>query len=171
VGGATLAPAAEPTAQPALTFAGLSALLSFGAAHPADGDLIETWVHVAGLDGLADGLYRHDRPGAGLRPGARGNLAAGIAAATLAAPSAAILHLMVVGKLARAFEMHGERGYRRALMSAGARMGELALAAAGLGFVATSLEFYDRDVDALLGLDGLAEGVLAVAAVTARPTG
>jgi hypothetical protein len=147
------------------TLADLSALLSFGGGRAFDGDLIETWVHVVGVADLADGLYRHDRPAAGLRLVSRGNLGAQIASATVAPSVPPPLQVFIAGNLARAFALHGEPGYRRALLAGGAHTRELTFAAAGLRFAATLVAFYDREVDAILGLDGLAEGTLAVLAV------
>jgi SagB-type dehydrogenase family enzyme len=142
----------------------LAALLAPPAS--ADGDLIDLFFHVRSVDGLPAGLYRFGVKGAArlIRRGDLGNEIGKM----LTAPEAVRVPLQVViaGAFARAAQASGERGYRRALIAAGARARtiELSAAALGLGLAATT-EFYDRELDAFLGLDGVDSGALVLIAV------
>ena len=61
---------------------------------------------------------------------------------------------------------HGERGYRLGLIEAGRLVERLVHAAASLGLAAIETgDFYDREFDVLLGLDGVTAGTLALVAV------
>jgi hypothetical protein len=152
-----------------LTLAALSALLAFGGGADGDRHLVEVYFHVAGIEGLPGGLYRHDRAAAGARLVRRGDLFARIAAALV--PPAALargsIQMFIAGNLASGFALHGERGYRLSLMAAGARLRDLGLAAAALHLRDSRPAFHDREIDAILGLDGLTEGALAMVAVSA----
>ena len=142
----------------------LAALLS--SHDPADSELIDIYFHVRSVDGLPSGLYRHgDRGSARLIR--RGDLGRPLGE-TLAAPEPARspLHIAIAGAFARAAAASGERGYRLALMAAGARSRQIGLIAAALGLgLAITADFYDRELDALLGLDGIDTGVLILLAI------
>jgi SagB-type dehydrogenase family enzyme len=82
----------------------------------------------------------------------------------LAAPAAGVF--LFVGVFARSTFKYGERGYRFTLLEAGHMAQSLLLAAAALGLAAAPLGgFFDRDLDAWLGLDGSGAGVLYAVAV------
>jgi hypothetical protein len=151
---------AEAAAPNALTPGHLSALLHSGR---GGSPLAVVFVHLTGVDGVADGLYRHDAASGGLRVVRRDVHGARVAGA-LVVPSgiAPRLWLFVAGSLARAAALHGERGYRSALIAAGERIAGIDEAAKRLGSGVLRPDFYDREIDALVGLDGLSEAVLAV---------
>jgi hypothetical protein len=65
-----------------------------------------------------------------------------------------------------AFE--GPRGYRRALLDCGALIQLLSsLTARVNGTLAVTTDFYDRELDSVLGLDGVERTVAAVAVIQA----
>ena len=76
---------------------------------------------------------------------------------------------LFVASFPQAIARWDERGYRLTLISAGAVARELGLVAAatGLGSVVTAA-FYDREIDRLLGLDGVMRSTLLVIAVGAQ---
>jgi SagB-type dehydrogenase family enzyme len=129
---------------------------------------VDIWFHSTSIDGMPAGLYRLDRAAGRVRliRGAdlTGHIAAALLEPGLATRSA--LQLFVVADLAHLAMRHGERGYRYALVEAGRVVRDLDLVAAALGLMAVATgEFRDRDIDALLGLDGLASGTLFMVAV------
>lgn len=133
---------------------------------PADSELIDLYFHVRSVDGLPAGLYRLGVKGAA-RLIRRGDLGKELAETLMVPePMHAPLQIVIAGAFARAAATSGERGYRQALIAAGARGRAIELIAAGLGlgFAATT-DFYDRELDAVLGLDGVDTGVLVLIAV------
>ena len=88
---------------------------------PADSELIDIYFHVRAVDGLPSGLYRLGARGSA-RLIRRGDLGRPLGD-TLAAPEPARspLQIAIAGAFARAAAASGERGYRLALMAAGAR--------------------------------------------------
>jgi hypothetical protein len=136
------------------------------AAPAADQELIATHFHVRAVDGLPAGLYRLGTRGQA-RLFRRGDLRKELSA-TLLSPElgGTPLQIVLAGAFAVAAATSGERGYRRVLLAAGARAEMVSVTAAALGLaVATATEFYDRELDGLLGLDGIDAGALAVIAV------
>jgi SagB-type dehydrogenase family enzyme len=142
----------------------LAALLAPQAA--ADAELIEVYFHLRAVDGLPPGLYRLGARGAA-RLIRRGDLSRQLAETLIdAEPARSTLQIAIAGAFARAAAASGERGYRLALMAAGARARAISLVAAGLGLgMAATADFYDRELDALLGLDGIDTGALILVAV------
>lgn len=131
-----------------------------------DGELIDLFFHVRSVDGLPAGLYRLGVKGAA-RLIRRGDLGRELAETLIVLePVRAPLHIVIAGAFAGAAATTGERGYRRALIAAGARARaiELIVVSLGLGLAATT-DFYDRELDAFLGLDGVDTGALIVIAV------
>lgn len=132
----------------------------------ADSDPIDVFFHVRSVDGLPAGLYRLGVKGAA-RLIRRGDLGKELGETLIAPePARAPLQVFIVGAFARAAQASGERGYRCGLIAAGARARTIELSAAvlGLGLAATT-DFYDRELDAFLGLDGVDSGALVVIAV------
>ena len=126
---------------------------SAGACYPLD-----TYVVVNRVEGLEAGLYRYDVEGTRLARLRRGDLSGAIAAACLdqemAAEAAAVFAWVAVP--ARSKERYRERAYRYVYLDAG-HIGEnlhLAATALGLGCCAIGA-FFDDEVNALLGADGL----------------
>jgi hypothetical protein len=132
----------------------------------ADGKLVEILFHVRGVDGLPAGLFRLGAKGEA-RLMRRGDFGKELAR-TLLAPELAgtPLQIVIAGDFAGAAALSGERGYRHVLLAAGARGETIRLTAAALGLgIATTIDFYDRELDRLLGLDGLDAGALVLIAV------
>jgi SagB-type dehydrogenase family enzyme len=132
---------------------------------------LDIFFHAGALDEGAPGLYVYDRAAHAARLLRRGDrseaLAAALQAPDLVSRSAA--QFFVVASFPLAIGRWDERGYRLTLISAGAVARELGLVAAatGLGSVVTAA-FYDREIDRLLGLDGVARSTLLVVAVGAQ---
>jgi nitroreductase len=157
---------AAPLRPGRLTLRLLASLLTTPAA--TDSELAEVTFHVRAVDGLPAGLYRLGAKGAA-RLIRRGDLGKEVAR-TLLAPglAGAPLQIVIAGAFAAAAAIGGERGYRRALLAAGARAQAIAIAAAALGLgAATTTDFYDRELDGLLGLDGIDFGALVLIAIGA----
>ena len=135
---------------------------SAGALYP-----VEVYVACASLDGLPAGLY-HFHPGElalqRLRQrDVRGHLAAAGAEEELAGAGAV---LCLSGIPWRTGWKYGERGYRHLFWDAGTMLANLiALAASGGLGPRLRAGFVDREANALLGLDGEREAVLALLAV------
>jgi SagB-type dehydrogenase family enzyme len=126
---------------------------SAGACYP-----IDTYVVANRVEGLEAGLYRYDVEGTQLVRVRRGDLSAAIAAACLdqemAAEAAVVFAWVAVP--ARSKQRYHERAYRYVYLDAG-HIGEnlhLAATALGLGCCAIGA-FFDDEVNALLGVDGL----------------
>jgi len=144
----------------------LAALLS--SHDPADSELIDIYFHVRSVDGLPAGLYRLGARGSA-RLIRRGDLGRPLGETlTSPGPARSPLQIAIAGAFARAAAAGGERGYRLALMAAGARSRQIALIASALGLgLSITADFYDRELDALLGLDGIDTGVLMLVAIGA----
>ena len=129
---------------------------------------IAVYLAVGEIDGVPPGLYRYDGATRALILERRGDMRMELAGAVdgMASPALATRAVMLVGKLDDAAYQAGERGYRDVLMAAGRVALALELACKAGGRACRALPvFYDREVDALLGLDGLGESVLAVMAI------
>ena len=71
--------------------------------------------------------------------------------------------LIVTAVMERSIQKYGPRGYRLALIEAGHMMQNLVLAATGLGISSlVSCSFYETEIEAALGIDGVSETVLAI---------
>jgi len=134
---------------------------------PADADLVLLAIHAPAVIDLTVGLYFFDPGAHALALEKSRDLSARLASAVLPAglPAGSPLQVLIASELGLAAARHGERGYRRALMAAGAWSQAVADAAAGMGLRTDRLDFYDREVDDLLGLDGLTRGTVAVLAI------
>jgi SagB-type dehydrogenase family enzyme len=149
----------------------LSALLLHACAGRRNAGLVdplEIFVNVAAVNDLPAGLCHYDplRNAATLLVG--GDRSAAIAGALLGPERAAgsAVQIFVTAVFDRLAVSRGERGYRDCLIEAGRFAERLDRAAAGLGLAAVAIgDFYDREIDRLLGLDGVTAGTLAVIAV------
>ncbi len=126
---------------------------SAGACYP-----IDTYVVVNRVEGLEAGLYRYDVEGRRLGRLRTGDLSAAIAAACLdqeMAAEAAVVFAWVAAP-ARAKGRYRERAYRYVYLDAGHIGQNLHLAATALGLGCCAIgAFFDDEVNALLGVDGL----------------
>ncbi len=176
----TLAVFGAGTAEPArseqgtMPLASLAAILAAACAPAGDRDPTEFLLHIEGVGKLPVGLYRYDRRSPSLcllrRDAERRTLMAAMPEAGLDDKPQAML--FIVGDLAGAARAEGERGYRTALMAAGRHMLAVRLAAAAAGAWSREIaDFYDREVDALLSLDGLSRSVLGVILLGAADDG
>lgn len=149
-----------------MALASLAALLA-AAARPTD-DPIETWLYANAVEALPAGLYRHDRAGRTLHLRGRQTFGGPLAAATTepALVKRAQAVVLLVGNLAAATLAHGERGYRNAVFATGRQAAgfDQAVGASGL-WCRTVAGYYDREIDALLALDGLSQSVLCMVAI------
>jgi len=136
---------------------------SAGACYPLD-----TYLVVNRVEGLARGLYRYHVDEARLEQVRSGDLSSAIAAACLGqdmAAEAAVVFAWVAVP-ARAKHRYHERAYRYIYMDAG-HIGEnlhLAATALGLGCCAIGA-FFDDEVNAILGTDGLQETAIYLSVV------
>jgi len=179
-------------ARPRLCREDLSTLLSCahrlfaGGAAPEAPRAVETFLHARAVEGLRGGLYHYGAARHELRTLCEGDQSAGVLAAlsphgnAAGGPRApeAPLSLFVVALLERAVAGAGDRGYRAALIEAGRLAQSVHLAAGALGVGCADVGGYiDDEIDALLGLDGLSQSTIWVAAVggardrSARPDG
>jgi SagB-type dehydrogenase family enzyme len=156
-----------------VTMKALSDLLAASCRPMSEDDPVEAFLQVAAVETLPQGLYRYDARGHALQLIRRGvieRLARALADPATVAGRAVIVFL--VGSLESAAALSGERGYRGALIATGRHLLALRLAAGAAGLpVREDLDTYDREVDALLSLDGIAKSVLAVVAIGSAGSG
>jgi SagB-type dehydrogenase family enzyme len=158
----------------------------FYRAAPAAGALypIETYVVANKVDGLQPGLYHYrvagqdalERPIAegshSLEQLQNGDLREEIAAAALDQPfcGKAGAVFLWTAVFARSVWKYKERAYRYFYLDAGHMAGHLSLAAVAMGLGSCPVAaFYDDEINALLGIDGQAEGIVYMTAV-GRPS-
>ena len=146
-----------PTRRLADTGQSLRAVPSGGALYP-----LELYLAAHDVESLGRAVYHYDPLRHGLellRQLGRFEAAALTPYEELLAPSAAVL--LVTGIFWRSRFKYGNRAYRFALMEAGHVGQNVLLAAEAVGIAAVPVGgFYDRRVDAFLGIDGLAEAAL-----------
>ena len=155
--GTVLHSAYGPTGRFGETGQTLRAVPSGGALYP-----LELYVASHDVESLEHALYHYDPLRHGLerlRPVARSETVPLTPYEELLAPSAAVL--LLTGMFWRSRFKYGSRAYRFTLMEAGHVGQNILLAAEAVGLAAVPLGgFYDRRVDAFLGIDGLAEAAL-----------
>jgi SagB-type dehydrogenase family enzyme len=136
---------------------------SAGALYP-----LEIYVHTVAVDGLAAGLYHYNPSRGALRHLREGDLSDELAA-SIGQPDIAYgasMMMFITAAFERCTFKYGARGYRFALLEAGHVAQNMNLAATGLGFGSLNIGgFYDRDVEAILGIDGVTHSVLYLVAV------
>ena len=158
----------------------------FYRAAPAAGALypIETYVVVNKVEGLEPGLYHYRVAGSDIleRPIVEGShsleqlrtgdLRSEISAAALDQPLCGKAGAVFVwtAVFARSEWKYRERAYRYFYLDAGHMAAQLSLAAVSLGLGTCQLAaFFDRELNALLGIDGQSEGSIYMTAV-GRPS-
>lgn len=134
----------------------------------AENDPIAVFVTIEAIESLPRGLARYDPAGHGLRivdPGSIWRrLEPALVSLDVLRRSAALVFL--AADFGAATTVSGERGYRSVLVETGRRLAALEAAAAAAPLRLAPVEFYDREIDALLHLDGLTRSVVAVVAVS-----
>jgi SagB-type dehydrogenase family enzyme len=126
---------------------------SGGALYP-----LELYLHTSHVDGLTAGIHHFDPRAHALRLLQRGDCARQISEALvqprLAASVSALVFVTAVFE--RSVFKYGNRGYRFILLEAGHVAQNINLVATALGFGCANIGgFFDRDIDRLLGLDGV----------------
>ena len=134
----------------------------------AEGDPVEAFVCLNAVEALPRGVAWYEPTAHRLRLLRRDPVMADVERALEASDvvrrSGALI--VLAANLDGATAMAGERGYRDALIATGRHLAAMETAAAVAGLrLDAAVAFYDREVDALLFLDGLARSVLAVVAV------
>ena len=152
-----------------LSLQAFSGLLAAGCRRLNEADPVTAFVAIEAVETLPRGLAWYDPAGHALRLLRRDDASAQLRGA-LASPeilrrSAALI--LLAADLDSATAVAGERGYRDALIATGRRLAALEAAAATASLHVEAVGFYDREVDALFTLDGLARSVTAVVAVGA----
>jgi len=137
----------------------LRSVPSGGALYPLD-----AYVAALAVTGLEAGLYHFDPLRSGLEalgPVARAQLEPLTPYPELVADASAVV--ILTATFWRSRFKYGQRGYRFALLEAGHVAQNLLLAATALGLASVPLGgFFDRQVNDLLGVDGLHEAALYV---------
>jgi len=139
------------------------AVYSAGALFP-----LEIFLHCSRVAGMAPGIYHYDPPGARLRFLRGGDQSQKLAPALMDGRIAqtAALTLFIAAMPERSVLRYGDRGYRFALLEAGAVVQNLNLVASALGLACMNVgEFFDRQIDDVLNLDGLTISTLYVVAI------
>lgn len=158
----------------ALSLTALSSVLAAACRPFGDDDPIAFHLYVDGVEALPVGFYRYahtERSLLLLRPT---SLRSGLSAALADSRPAQQAQVMVfaIGELEAATGAAGERGYRDALVAAGRHALALDLAAQAAGlWVHEVPDFYDREVDTLLRLDGVSRSALWLAALATAADG
>ncbi len=139
---------------------------SGGALYP-----LELYLHVAHAADIAPGIHHYDPTRHALRSLVVGDQSRQISGALVQQQIAfdASLIVFITAVFERSVFKYRERGYRFVLLEAGHVAQNLNLAAGALGLgIANIGGFFDRDVDALLAIDGLTHSALYLAAIGRR---
>jgi hypothetical protein len=165
--GASQQPGALPFRTAPIPLRRFSDLLALGCRGIA-GDPVGAFVFLLSVETLPRGLAWYDAAAHRLRllrrDGVGPDLERALVAPEVTRRAGALIVLAADFDAATAAS--GERGYREALLLAGRRLAALRASAeaAGLG-IDEAVGFYDRELDALLFLDGLARSAVAAVAV------
>ncbi|HEY9420676.1 MAG TPA: SagB/ThcOx family dehydrogenase [Thermoanaerobaculia bacterium] len=138
---------------------------SGGALYP-----VELFLHARTVEGLAPGLYHYDALAGALNRLPGGDRTAELASCLVqpALVADTSIQILSVGIFERSTFKYGNRGYRFALLEAGHQAQNLSLVATALGLACVHVGGYrDREVDRLLGLDGLQRSALYVTCIGA----
>jgi SagB-type dehydrogenase family enzyme len=140
---------------------------SGGALYP-----LELFFHSTHVDGLQPGLYHYHPLRRNLRFLRYGDesrrLAEALVQRDLALDTAIVIFITAIFE--RSVFKYGDRGYRFVLLEAGHVAQNLNLVAGALGFGSVNIGgYFDRQVDELLGLDGLAHSTVYLVGV-GRPS-
>lgn len=139
------------------------AVPSGGALYP-----LELYVHSACITGLQPGLYHFNPAGNHLRHLINADLSTAISEAfiqpEIGLGASAIVFLTAVFE--RSLFKYGDRGYRFILLEAGHVAQNLNLVATGLGLGCLNIGgFFDREIDDLLGIDGVTHSTIYMTAI------
>ncbi len=139
---------------------------SAGALYP-----LELYVHVRAVTGLEPGLY-HFQATAGvvqrMRPLPAEELAHAFVQPDVIGSAAAVI--LITAVFQRTTFKYGERGYRFALIEAGHVAQNIDLVAGALHLPAANLGgFFDRELEALLDIDGVEQSLVYAVALGSNP--
>ncbi len=141
---------------------------SGGALYPLD--LI---MHSARIDGLAPGFHYYDPTNHSLRLVRRGDQTNRLSGCFVQRdlPLESSVQLFMTAFFERSTFKYADRGYRFVLIEAGHVAQNLSLAAAAMGLAATCIGgYFDREIDALLELDGVTRSTVYALAIGASGT-
>lgn len=136
---------------------------SGGALYP-----LEIYFHTTRVEGLDAGLYHYNPHRNSVARLIRGDLTHKLCqtVAQTNIPLDASVMIFVTALFQRTSFKYGERSYRFALIECGHMMQNLCLMAQGLGMGAAPVGgFFDREVDQILGIDGVNHATLYLAAI------
>jgi hypothetical protein len=146
-----------------------SDLLATGCSGLTEADAVTAFVAIGAVESLPRGLAWYDPASHNLRVVRRedawAQLQRAVVSPEILSRSAALI--LIAADLDAATAVAGERGYRDVLIDIGRRLAAIETAAQGAALYIEPVEFYDREVDSLFTLDGLARSVIAVVAVGA----
>jgi len=134
---------------------------------------VELFIHSSRVQGLNSGIYHYNPPENSLRLLRGGDhsqkLAPGLQDGRIAQTAALMVFIAVMPE--RSVIRYGDRGYRFALLEAGGVVQNLNLVSTALGLACVNIgEYFDREIDDVLTLDGLSIATMYVVAV-GRPAG
>jgi SagB-type dehydrogenase family enzyme len=138
---------------------------SAGALYP-----LELYFHSAHVDGLPPGLYHYNPSLNNLQCLRQQDQSAHLAKALLQSniASDAALTVFITALFERTTFKYGERGYRFLLLEAGHVAQNINLVAIALGLGCISVGgYFDREIDDMLGLDGLTHSTIYMLAIGA----
>jgi SagB-type dehydrogenase family enzyme len=129
---------------------------------------LEIFFHALHVDGLSTGLYHFDSTKHSVRFLGSGDHS-GLIAAALTQKHLAIsasLIIFITAMFERTTLKYGGRGYRFVLLEAGHVAQNINLAATGLKLGCVNIGgYFDRQIDALLGIDGLTHSTVYMVAI------
>ena len=140
---------------------------SGGALYP-----LELFLHSTRIEGVDAGFYHYDPTGNVLRFLRYGDRTRDICEAVVQGElfSNTSLVVFITALFGRSIFKYGDRGYRFALLEAGHVAQNLNLVANALGLASVNVGgYFDREVDDLLGLDGLEHSAIYLAAIGKAP--
>jgi SagB-type dehydrogenase family enzyme len=135
---------------------------------------MEIYLHASRVEGLSPGLYHYSPKEHCVHLLSGAPSLDAIAAATLYPEyvGGASLVFFVTALFGRTTWKYGERGYRYALIEAGHFAQNVALVAGALGLGAFSLGGYvDREIDDVLGIDGVTQSTVCMVCAGGLPPG
>jgi SagB-type dehydrogenase family enzyme len=129
---------------------------------------LEIFLHSTRIEGIGMGLYHYNPPRHSLRLLRGGDsshkLSPGFMEPRIANRAALLLFIAAMPE--RTVFQYGDRGYRFAMMEAGAVVQNLNLVVGALGLTCVNIGgYFDREIDGVLGLDGLTISTIYVVAI------
>ncbi len=134
---------------------------------PPGATLLDLYLIVHAVDGLAPGAYAYRRAARSLELLREGEFreTAGWLGLGQQLPAQAAVDIYSLADLPRVTARFGNRGYRAAQLEGGITGGRLYLCAYALGFGATGLTFFDDDVTQFFSPDAAGKGVMFLVAL------